>query len=416
MKINITNIFKGDKIIWSMIFVLSFISLLAVYSSTGTLAFKYQEGNMFYYLIRHGLLLLFGLFLILVFQNISVSIYNKLSFVFIVIAIPLLLYTLFKGINLNEASRWITLPGTSITFQTSDFAKFSLVVYIARFLSKHQSDKDEHFKKDFNVLMTIIFIICGLILPANLSTAVLLFIISITILFMGRIRMKYMFKLIGIGLSIVIIFIILSLLFFPNKGRVVTWKNRIETYLSGKQADDDSKFQIEQAKIAIASGGFFGKGPGNSTQRNFLPYPYSDFIFAIIIEEYGFLGATIVVFAYLVLFFRAGIIVKKSKTAFPAFLSVGLLTSLVLQAMINMGVTTSVFPVTGQPLPLISMGGTSIVFTSLSLGIILNVSVRNNKLNKIEKNKPEKIKEEPKIETLSNKTESTNLKQDINTY
>jgi len=176
-----------------------------------------------------------------------------------------------------------------------------------------------------------------------------------------------------------VLFISVALLFFPDKGRVATWKNRVETYFSGKEADDDANFQVEQAKIAIASGGFFGKGPGNSTQRNFLPHPYSDFIFAIIIEEYGFIGAFFVVFIYLVLFYRAGIIVRKSKTAFPAFLAVGLLLSLVMQAMINMGVATNVFPVTGQTLPLVSMGGTSIIFTSLSLGIILNISVLNNK-------------------------------------
>lgn len=382
MKIVAANIFKGDKIVWAMIFILSFISLLAVYSSTGTLAFKYQEGNMFYYLLRHGGLLLFGFVLILMFQNIPVSFYNKYSIVLIFITIPLLFYTLLKGTNLNEASRWITLPGTGISFQSSDFAKFSLVVYIAHFLAKHQNVDEEIFKRNYNYLMFFILAICGLILPANFSTAALLFIISVIILFMGRVKFKYIFKLIGIGTAIAVVFITVALLFFPDKGRVATWKNRVETYFSGKEADDDSNFQVEQAKIAIASGGFFGKGPGNSTQRNFLPHPYSDFIFAIIIEEYGFWGAFLVLFAYLILFYRAGIIVRRSTTAFPAFLAVGLLLSLVMQAMINMGVATNVFPVTGQTLPLVSMGGTSIIFTSLSLGIILNISVLNSKESK----------------------------------
>ncbi|HOU98892.1 MAG TPA: FtsW/RodA/SpoVE family cell cycle protein [Bacteroidales bacterium] len=379
MKIIASNIFKGDKIVWAMIFILSFISLLAVYSSTGTLAFKYQEGNMFYYLLRHGGLLFFGFVLILLFQNIPVSFYNKYSIVLIFITIPLLFFTLFKGTNLNEASRWITLPGTGISFQSSDFAKFSLVVFIAHFLAKHQNVDEQVFKRDYTYLMFIILVICALILPANFSTAALLFIISIIILFMGRVKIKYILKLIGLGSGLAVLFISVALLFFPDKGRVATWKNRVETYFSGKEADDDANFQVEQAKIAIASGGFFGKGPGNSTQRNFLPHPYSDFIFAIIIEEYGFIGAFFVVFIYLVLFYRAGIIVRKSKTAFPAFLAVGLLLSLVMQAMINMGVATNVFPVTGQTLPLVSMGGTSIIFTSLSLGIILNISVLNNK-------------------------------------
>jgi cell division protein FtsW len=374
MKIVTANIFKGDKTIWGIILLLSIFSLLAVYSSTGTLAFRFQGGSTFYYLFRHAILLIIGVFLILIFQNISVKIYQKLSIVLILVAIPLLLFTLLKGTNLNEASRWITLPGTGISFQSSDFAKFALIVYIARFLAKHQDDNEADFKRDFNFLMAFILLICGLILPANLSTSALLFITTLMLLFLGRIKVKYIFKLLGIGSLIAALFITIALLFFENKGRVNTWKNRVETYING-QGDNDKNFQVEQAKIAIASGGFFGKGPGNSTQRNFLPHPYSDFIFAIIVEEYGFWGALLVLFAYLVLFFRAGVIVKKSKTAFPAFLAVGLILSLVLQSLINMGVATDIFPVTGQTLPLVSMGGTSIIFTSLSLGIILNVSI-----------------------------------------
>ncbi|NSW44759.1 MAG: FtsW/RodA/SpoVE family cell cycle protein [Bacteroidales bacterium] len=400
MKINTANIFKGDLTIWVIIFLLCVVSLLAVYSSTGTLAFKYQEGNMFYYLLRHGFLLFVGIILILVFQNIPVYIYNKFSVLLIVSTIPLLLYTLLKGTNLNEASRWITLPGTGISFQSSDFAKFSLVVYIAHFLAKNQNANDEVFKKNFNILMFFILLICGLILPANFSTAALLFIISVIILFMGRVKFKYIFKLIGVGISIAVVFITIALLFFPDKGRVATWKNRVEAYFNSEKIDSDANYQVEQAKIAIASGGFAGKGPGNSTQRNFLPHPYSDFIYAIIIEEYGFMGALTLIFLYLILFFRAGIIVSKSKKAFPAFLAVGLLLSLVMQAMINMGVATSVFPVTGQTLPLVSMGGTSIIFTSLSLGIILNISILNEK---------EKIEEKQnEIKSKANKTDVIN--------
>lgn len=394
MKIIVANIFKGDKIVWAMIFILSFISLLAVYSSTGTLAFKYQDGKIFYYLLRHGGILVFGFVLILIFQNIPVSLYNKYSVLLIFISIPLLLYTLLKGTSLNEASRWITLPGTGISFQSSDFAKFSLVVFIAHFLAKHQNVSDQVFKKKFTYLMLIILLICALILPANFSTAALLFIISITILFMGRVKIKYILKLLGIGTALTALFITIALLFFPNKGRVETWKKRFETYFNGKEADEDANFQVEQAKIAIASGGFFGKGPGNSTQRNVLPHPYSDFIYAIIIEEYGFIGGFMVLFVYLVLFYRSGIIVRKSKTAFPAFLAVGLLLSLVLQAMINMGVATGLLPVTGQTLPLVSMGGTSILFTSVSLGIILNISILNSSDTK--KNLPKKGNEEIK--------------------
>ncbi len=404
---HISNIFKGDKTIWGIIFLLSLASLLAVYSSTGTLAFRYQEGNLMYYLFRHGGLLLLGIVIILFFQNIPVSLYNRLSYVLIILTLPLLIYTLFKGTSLNEASRWITLPGTGISFQSSDFAKFSLVVFISRFLAKYQSsDKEVSFKREFRMLVLFIFLICGLILPANFSTAAILFLSSIILLFLGRMRFKYIFTIVIIGIVSAALFIGIALLFFPDKGRVSTWKNRIETYFNKEKADSDDVYQIEQSKIAIASGGFFGKGPGNSTQRNFLPHPYSDFIFAIIIEEYGFFGAFVVVLSYLILLFRVGIIVQNSQKAFQALLAIGLIILLVLQAMINMGVATGIFPVTGQTLPLVSMGGTSIIFTSVSLGIILNISnqIKQSKTNPETKNDSSVVEDENKkeSETTSN--------------
>lgn len=375
MNIISAKLFKGDKIIWGIIFMLSILSLLAVYSSTGTLVFRNQEMNLFYYLLRHGGILIAGIIIIIFFQNIPVSIYNRISIVLIFVTIPLLIYTLFKGTSINEAARWVTLPIAGISFQSSDLAKISLIIYISRFLAKYQHDNSSvEFKKDFKILVATIFIICGLILPANFSTAFMLFSISIILMFMGRVKWKYIFYTLSIGVVSSVIILSIAFLFFPEKGRVSTWKNRIENYFNSEKADSDEIYQVEQSKIAIASGGFFGKGPGNSTQRNLLPHPYSDFIFSIIIEEYGFVGAFFIVLFYMILLYRVGIIVQMSKRAFPAILAIGLIITLILQAIINMGVATAIFPVTGQTLPLISMGGTSIIFTSVSLGIILNIS------------------------------------------
>ncbi len=229
-------------------------------------------------------------------------------------------------------------------------------------------------------------------------------------------KLKYIFTIIGIGVVSAFLVLSIAFIFFSDKGRVATWKNRIETYFNADKADNDDTYQIEQSKIAIASGGFFGKGPGNSTQRNFLPHPYSDFIFAIIVEEYGFLGAFVVVMLYLILLYRIGVIVRNAKTTFPAMLAIGLIIMLLMQAMINMGVATGIFPVTGQTLPLVSMGGTSIIFTSISLGVILNISSKQKLENEnkdqakdanisVEKNNEITAEEADKINENKPKTE-----------
>lgn len=374
--------FKGDAVIWGVITALSIFSLLAVYSSTGTLAFRYQDGNTLYYISRHGFLLLVGLVIIFIAHRIPVIIYLHISRLLLIITIPLLVWTLIKGTSLNEASRWITLPGSGLSFQTSDLAKFSLIIFIAHFLAKHQGNIKD-FKTGFRSIIIWIILVCGLILPANFSTAVILFTISLILLFIGRVKLRYILSVVGIGVVLLtIFFIILTNLPEENQGRFQTWKNRIENFMG----DSEENFQVEQSKIAIATGGFFGKGPGNSTQRNFLPHPYSDFIFAIIIEEYGLAGAIILILLYLIIFFRAGVIVKRSTSAFAAFLTLGLALSLVFQAFINMAVAVNLFPVTGQTLPLVSMGGTSIVFTGAALGIILSVS--NSVSKKLSHEKP----------------------------
>ncbi|HVA98979.1 MAG TPA: FtsW/RodA/SpoVE family cell cycle protein [Bacteroidia bacterium] len=285
-------------------------------------------------------------------------------------AAPLLLFTLLKGISAGEASRWLEIPGTGLTFQTSDFAKLALIIYVARMLSlKQEQIKD--FKSAFLPIVVPIAIICALILPANFSTAAVLFVTCLFLLFIGRVSIKYILMLVGMGCVSIALFVALVFAFPHISNRVETWKSRIENF---KSNDSQNNYQADQAKIAIATGGFFGKGPGNSTQKNFLPQASSDFIYAILIEEYGTMAAIIIVFLYIVLLFRAVRIVTKSPKTFGSLLAIGLCFSLVFQAMINMAVAVNLFPVTGQPLPLISMGGTSIWFTSIAIGIILSVS------------------------------------------
>ena len=366
----LSKYFKGDSVIWGVIFTLSIFSLLAVYSSTGTLAYKYQEGNTAYYIIKHFVLLAVGIGIIFITHLIPYKYYSRLSQVFLYISIFLLAITLVMGTSLNQASRWLTLPGLGLTIQTSDLAKLALIMYVARVLSLKQN-KINDFNGVFVSLILPVILVCGLIMPANLSTAAILFVTSFLLMFIGRVKVKFLLGISFVGALIVVVVIGGVILSGSSTGRIGTWQKRIESFVSG---DSEDNYQVEQSKIAIATGGFLGKGPGNSTQRNFLPHPYSDFIYAIIIEEYGFVGGAVVLFLYLFLLYRAGVIVRKSRRTFGAFLAIGLTLSLVFQAMINMGVAVHLFPVTGQTLPLVSMGGSSILFTGVALGVILSVS------------------------------------------
>ncbi|MBI9055561.1 MAG: FtsW/RodA/SpoVE family cell cycle protein [Bacteroidales bacterium] len=368
----LSKYFKGDKVIWGVVFVLSAFSLLAVYSSTGTLAYKYQEGNTAYYIIKHFVLLATGLGIIFITHLIPYKYYSRLSQLFLYLSIFLLGITLVMGTSLNQASRWLTLPGIGLTIQTSDFAKLALIMYLARVLSLRQDDKKiNDFNGIFVSLILPVVIVCGLIMPANLSTAVILGVTAFLLMFIGRVKIKYLAGIAIVGLMAIALLFAGAKISGKDIWRIGTWENRIENFVKGESGDN---YQVEQSKIAIATGGFFGKGPGNSTQRNFLPHPYSDFIFAIIIEEYGFIGGFIVLTLYLFLLYRAGVIVRKSTRTFAAFLAIGLTISLVFQAFINMGVAVNIFPVTGQTLPLVSMGGSSILFTGIAFGIILSVS------------------------------------------
>jgi cell division protein FtsW len=366
---------KGDKVIWVVVLLLTIFSLLAVYSSTGTLAYKKQGGNTEYYLVKHFMILAFGLALMYLTHLLKYTYYSRISQIGLFVTIPLLLITLISGTNLNEANRWLTVPIINLTFQSSDVAKLVLIMYLARVLSKKQ-EQIKDFRAGFLPVILPVVLICALILPANFSTAAILFVTSIVIMFIGRISLKYIFSLIGLGIvSVVLIFFLAKTLpdLFPRAG---TWMARADHFMNDEKAEPDATYQVDQAKIAIANGGIIGVSPGKSTQRNFLPHPYSDFIFAIIIEEYGLAGGTLVLLLYLILFFRVIRIATKCEGNFGSLLTIGIGFSLVFQAMINMAVAVNLLPVTGQTLPLVSMGGTSIWFTSISIGIILSVSRR----------------------------------------
>ncbi|MCF6170865.1 MAG: FtsW/RodA/SpoVE family cell cycle protein [Bacteroidales bacterium] len=370
---------KGDKLIWAVVFILTLVSFLAVYSSTGTLAYKYHGGNTEYYMLKHAIILFLGLVLMYLAHLVKYTYYSRIFQIILYLAVPLLALTLLIGETVNEATRVLYIPGLNLTFQSSDLAKVTLIIYLARVLSKKQ-DKIKDFKSAFVPLLIPVLLVCGLILPANFSTAAILFTISIVLMFIGRVKMSYIFGMVGIGIVALAIGIaILYMLPAENSARLGTWKNRISAFT---KSDGSDNYQVEQSKIAIATGGLLGKMPGNSTQRNFLPHPYSDFIFAIIVEEYGLLGGVFIILLYLFLFYRIVLIVVKSSGTFGSFLVAGVGFALVFQAMINMGVAVNLLPVTGQPLPLVSMGGTSIWFTSLSVGIILSVSKELNREEK----------------------------------
>jgi cell division protein FtsW len=372
-----TKNIKGDKVIWIVVVILSIFSLLAVYSSTGTLAYKKQHGNTEYYLFKHLLILGFGLGLMYITHLVKYTYYSRISQIGLWVTFPLLLITLVSGTNLNEANRWLTVPIVNLTFQSSDVAKLFLIMYLARILSKKQ-ELVQDFRKGFLPVIIPVALVTVLILPANFSTAAILFVTCMVLMFIGRISMKYMVSLIGLGILAIVLIFALSKTFPTLFPRGTTWVARVDHFINKENAEPDATYQVDQAKIAIVSGGILGKSPGKSTQRNFLPHPYSDFIFAIIIEEYGLVGGVFVLLLYLILFFRVIRIASRCHGNFGALLSVGIGFSLVFQALINMAVAVNLFPVTGQTLPLISMGGTSIWFTSISLGIILSVSRRTD--------------------------------------
>ncbi|TSA43435.1 MAG: cell division protein FtsW [Chitinophagaceae bacterium] len=383
---NLVSKTKGDRVIWGIVVILTLVSLLVVYSSTGSLAYKYSKSTESY-LFKQFAFIILGVLIIYFAHRVNYTIYSRIAKLFFLISIPLLIYTYFFGTKLNEGSRWITLPVINMTFQTSDMAKLALFMYLSRQLSRRQNTIKD-FKKGFLPVIMPVAIICLLIAPANLSTAMLIGGTSFMLMFIGRVSIKHIF--ITLCLALLPVFFLLGVAIkYYNKethrskdlpavlsaGRIPTWVGRIQTFMYSNKEDENEKlYQINQAKIAIASGSWFGLGPGNSNARNFLPHSYSDFIFAIILEEYGLAGGAFMVFIYLLFLYRCIRLYRKCPYAFGAFLALALSFMLVIQAIANMGVNVNIFPNTGVTLPLVSMGGSSFLFTCLSIGIILSVA------------------------------------------
>lgn len=392
----LTKTFKGDRAIWGLVVLFMFYSLLAVYSSSAGVAFLKHSGNTTYFLRTQFFMLLLSIIIIVVVHYLPYRIYFSLAGLFLIISVILLVLTFIFGSRVNEATRWLVIPGTGFSIQTSDVAKVALVIYLARSLAVYQNELN-NFMLVTKYFMLPVALICGLIMPENLSTAVMILGINLVIMFIGRIPFRFLLAYVGIAVVGIILFaMVLST--FTESNRVEVWKNRIERFVSGEE-DPDGDYQSNQAKIAISTGGLFGKAPGKSTQRNMLPQSNSDFIFAIIIEEYGLLfGAIPLILAYMILLFRGITIAKKCETAFPAFLVMGLITMIVIQAMLNMLVAVGLFPVTGQTLPMVSWGRTSVLVMSFSIGAILSVSrVVNARIKKEKLPEEEKTDEGEKI-------------------
>ncbi|MBK6784072.1 MAG: FtsW/RodA/SpoVE family cell cycle protein [Saprospiraceae bacterium] len=359
---------KGDRVVWLIVSLLILFSLLIVYSTAGSVVYKMNAGSSTeYYLVRQIMFIFMGLTLMYTAYKLHYMVYAKLAPIMMILAVPLLIYTFLFGVEINDAARWIKIPFLDISFQTSDFAKLALILYVARSLAMRQ-DYIKDFKNAFLPIIVPIILICGLIVPNNLSTGALLFGTTFLMMFIGRISLKYAFMLIFFGAVTfgIIYFIGLQ---FPEYVRVETWMSRVHEFLYS-----DGEYQVQQSKIAIASGEWFGVGPGNSIQRNILPYAYADFIYAIICEEYGLIGGFAIIGLFLWLLLRSVRLVTRSPKTFGAILAMGLTLNIVVQAFANIAVSVQLVPATGLTFPLISMGGTSFLFTCISLGIILSVS------------------------------------------
>lgn len=407
---------NGDKYIWGLVILLSLVSILVVYSATGSLAYKSLGGNTSKFLFKQLGFTLVGLVLIFGLHRVNYTMFSRIASILYAISIPLLVYTLFFGATINDGSRWIKLPIVHFTFQTSDLAKLALFMFISRTLSKKQ-EVIKDFKKGFLPVIIPVLITCALIMPANLSNALLTGATALVLMFIGRISLKHIGLTIAIAMIPVLILISIAVATHNKQKtdvveeekpvvaerskifiRVDTWVSRIQDFMYPNEKE--APYQVQQAKIAIANGGiFFGLGPGNSRQRNFLPQAYNDFIYSIIIEEYGLIGGIFIMFIYLVFLFRCIRIFRRCPYAFGAFLALGLSFSLIIQAIANMAVNVNLVPVTGVTLPLVSMGGSSFIFTCCSIGLILSVA-RN--VEQLEGRAPEETEIEiPETEVVS---------------
>jgi len=364
---------KGDKTIWAIVAILAIFSFMPVYSASTNLVYVVGSGSTLGYLLKHMVLLIMGFAIIYGVHKIPYRYFSGGSVLMLPIVIVLLVFTLMQGTTIGgaNASRWIRIPFVGIGFQTSTLAGLVLMVYVARYLAKNK-EKQIKFKESIWQLWLPVAAILVLILPANFSTTAMIFVMILMVTFIGGYPLKYISLILGVGLIALTFFILIAKAFpdaMPN--RVQTWQNRIENFSDGNSKE---AYQVEKAKIAIATGGPLGVGPGKSVQKNFLPQSSSDFIFAIIIEEYGLIGGAIIVSIYFLLLFRIFVVIRKTSTVFGTLLVVGVGCPIIFQAAINMAVATNLFPVTGQTLPLISSGGTSIWMTCFALGMILSVS------------------------------------------
>jgi cell division protein FtsW len=386
------NSLKGDKVIWAFVALLALFSFMPVFSASSNLAYMlHGSGNAFTYLLKHAAQVLVGFFILYKVHKVPYHYFKTISKILLPVVWGLLIYTLLKGTIINgaNASRWIQIPFIGITFQTSTLASIVLYVFVARYLSKKR-EMPVTFKNSLWELWTPVFITLIFILPANFSTAALIFSMIIMLVFIGKYPLKYIGIILGAGILGLIFFVLVAKAFpdaFPN--RVDTWISRIDNFTSDKPDEDD--YQIEKAKIAIASGGLYGLGPGKSVQKNFLPQSSSDFIYAIIVEEYGLVGGFCVLGLYLLLLFRFVVAAHKANSLFGKLVVVGLGFPIIFQAMTNMAVAVELLPVTGQTLPLISSGGSSIWMTCIALGIILSVTKKDEEIaeEKVEKQKRE---------------------------
>lgn len=406
MKGELVSRTRGDRYIWGILLILSLISILVVYSATGSLAYKMNRGNTSMYLFKQLSFTMLGLVIVFFLHRMNYTVFTKVASVLFLLSIPLLLYTLFFGTRINEGSRWIKLPVINLTLQTSDLAKLALFMYISRLLSRKQ-EVIKDFRTGFLPIVIPVLIICALIMPANLSNALLTGATALLLMFIGRVSFKHIALTILVALIPISIIVMIAVITHTNStadvtgkkaiaekmksvGRFGTWVGRVQDFMYTN--DKDIPYQVQQANIAIANGNvFMGLGPGNSRQRNFLPQAYNDFIFSIIIEEYGLLGATFIVFVYLLFLFRCIRIFRRCPYAYGAFLALGLSFTLVIQALANMAVNVHLLPVTGVTLPLISMGGSSYLFTCASIGIILSVARNVEQLEGKETINPEPI-------------------------
>ena len=418
----LVNNLKGDRVIWSFVALLALFSFMPVFSASSNLAYmNHGTGNTISFLLKHLAHIFIGFIIIYWVHKVPFHYYKGISKIALPIVWILLAYTMIKGTVIAgaNASRWIQVPFIGITFQTSTLASIVLMLYVARYLSKKQ-EEEPTFQASLLELWGPVFITLMFILPSNFSTAALIFSMVLMLAFVGKYPLKYIGFIIGAGIAALALFVLLAKA-FPDShffSRVDTWTSRIENFRTNKPGEDD--YQIEKAKIAIASGGIYGLGPGKSVQKHFLPQSSSDFIYAIIVEEWGLIGGLGVLFLYLLLFFRFVIAAHKANSLFGKLLVVGLGFPLIFQAMINMAVAVELLPVTGQTLPFISSGGSSIWMTSIALGIIINVTKKDEEIAQeisdkakreaaLQKLIDKELEEENEVEKINNSKENYSI-------